>query len=138
MFEDASQLAQLIDYTLVRPDATLNDLFAACEEAKKYGFSTVAVSGCHVGRAREFLTGTPIKVCVVAGFPHGANTTTVKIFEAMEAVKNGASEIDFVTNIGLVKSGKFDAVEIEIKNIITMTPKQVHKVILETACLTQD
>ena len=96
MFEDAGQLAQLIDHTIVRPDATLDDLFAACEDAKKYGFASVVVNGCHVVRARELLTGTLVKVCAVAGFPHGANTTTVKIVEAMEAMKNGANEIDFV------------------------------------------
>lgn len=138
MFQDASQLARLIDHTLVRPDATLNDLFAACEDAKKYGFASVVVNGCYVVRAREFLTGTLVKVCAVAGFPYGANTTTVKIFEAMEAIQNGASEIDFVVNVGMVKSGKFDAVEVDIKNIITMTPNKVHKVILETGRLTKD
>jgi deoxyribose-phosphate aldolase len=138
MFQDAGQLAQLIDHTLVRPDATLDDLFAACLDAKKYGFASVVVNGWHVTRAREFLTGTLVKVCAVAGFPHGANTTTVKIVEAMEAMKNGASEIDFVINIGMVKSGKFDAVEVDIKNVITMTPQIVHKVILETGRLTED
>jgi len=138
MSQDAGQLAQLIDHTLVRPDATLDDLFVVCEDAKKYGFSSVVVNGCHVIRAQEILKGTLVKVCAVAGFPLGANTTTVKIVEAMEAMKNGASEIDFVINIGLVKSGRFDAVEVEIKNIIAMTPKKVHKVILETGRLTQD
>jgi len=138
MFQDAGQLAQLIDYTLVRPEATLDDLIAACEDAKKYGFSSLVVNGSHVVRAREILKGTLVKVCAVVGFPLGANTTTVKIVEAMEAMKNGASEIDFVINIGMVKSGRFDAVEVDIKNIIAMTPKKVHKVILETGRLTQD
>jgi deoxyribose-phosphate aldolase len=138
MFQDAGQLADLIDHTLVRPEATLDDLFAACEDAKKYGFSSVVVNGCNVVRAREILNGTLVKVCAVVGFPLGANTTTVKIVEAMEAIKNGASEIDFVINIGMVKSGRFDAVEVDIKNIIAMTPKKVHKVILETGRLTED
>jgi len=138
MFQDAGQLAQAIDHTLVRPEATLDDLFAACEDAKKYGFSSVVVNGCNVVRAREILNGTLVKVCAVVGFPLGANTTTVKIVEAMEAMKNGASEIDFVINIGMVKSGRFDAVEVDIKNIIAMTPKKVHKVILETGRLTED
>jgi deoxyribose-phosphate aldolase len=138
MFQDAGQLAQLIDHTMVRPDATLDDLFAACENGKKYGFSSVVVNGCYVVRAREILTGSLVKVCAVVGFPLGANTTTVKIVEAMEAMKNGASEIDFVINIGMVKSGRFDVVEVDIKNIIAMTPKKVHKVILETGHLTED
>ncbi len=138
MFKNAGQLAQLIDHTLVRADATLDDLAAACEDAKKYGFSSVVVNSCHVTRARELLSGSLVKVCAVVGFPLGANTTTVKIVEAMEAVKNGASELDFVVNIGMVKSGRYDAAEIDIKNIIAMTPQKVHKVILETGSLTED
>jgi len=138
VFKDASQLAQIIDHTLVRPDATLDDLTEACENAKKYGFACVVVNSGHVVRARDLLSGTQVKVCAVAGFPHGANTTTVKIVEAMEAVKNGAGEIDFVINIGMVKSDKYDMVEIDIKNIIAMTPQIVHKVIIETGSLTAD
>jgi deoxyribose-phosphate aldolase len=138
MFKNAGELAQAIDHTLVRPDATLDDLAAACEEAKRYGFTCVVVQGCHVTRARELLDGTLVKVCSVVGFPHGANTTTVKIVEAMEAMKNGASELDVVVNIGMVKSGRYDLVEIDIKNVIAMTQGKVHKVILETGMLTED
>ncbi len=138
MFEDAHGLAQLIDHTLVRPDATLDDLAAACEAAKRYGFSSVVVSGSQVAQARELLGGTLIKVCAVVGFPHGACTTTVKIVEAMEAVKNGASELDIVINIGMMKSRRFDFVEIDIKNVIAMTPQKVHKIIIETGSLASD
>ena len=138
MFQNASHLAQVIDHTLVRPDATLDELTAACQDARKYGFACVVVNSGHVVRARELLSGTLVKVCSVVGFPHGANTTTVKIVEAMEAMKNGASELDFVANIGMVKSGRYDAVEIDIKNVIVMTPHKVHKVILETGILTED
>lgn len=138
MFEDAGRLAQLIDHTLVRPDATNEDVARACEDAKKYGFACVVVNGCNVTRARGFLSGTMIKVCAVVGFPHGACTTAVKIFEAMEAMKNGASELDIVMNLGMVKSGKYDLAEIDIKNVITMTPQKVHKVIIETGTLTSD
>ncbi len=138
MFEDAGRLAQFIDHTVVRCDARLDDIVAACADAKKYGFHSVVVNSCNVARARELLNGSLIKVCAVVGFPFGANTTTVKIVEAMEAVKNGASELDFVVNIGMVKSGRFDAVEIDIKNIIVMTPQKVHKVIIETGSLTEE
>lgn len=138
MFTDANQLGQVIDHTLVRPDATFTDLAEACENAKKYGFACVVVNSSYVARARELLSGTLVKVCAVVGFPHGACTTTVKIVEAMEAMKNGASELDFVVNIGMVKSGRFDFVEIDIKNIIAMTPQKVHKVIIETGSLTTD
>ena len=79
-----------------------------------------------------------MKVCAVVGFPHGATTTTVKIVEAMEAVKNGAAELDMVINIGMVKSNRFDIVEVDLKNVIAMTPDKVHKVIIETGSLTPD
>jgi deoxyribose-phosphate aldolase len=138
MFENAGRLAQMIDHTLVGPDAMIADLTRACEEAKKYGFNCVVVNGGHVARARELLSGTLIKVCAVVGFPHGASTTTVKIVEAMEAMKNGASELDIVINIGMVKSGCYDFVEIDLKNIIAMTPQKVHKIILETGSLTRE
>ena len=138
MFNDATQLAQVIDHTLVRPDATLDDLSAACESAMKYGFACVVVNSGYVARARDLLSGTQVKVCAVVGFPHGTNTTTVKIVEAMEAVKNGAEELDIVMNIGMVKSGRLDIVEIDIKNIIAMTPQKVHKVIIETGSLMTD
>ena len=138
MFKDAGQLAYVIDHTLVRPDATLDDLAQACEDAKKYGFACVVVQSGNVARARDLLAGSLVKVCSVVGFPHGASTTTVKIVEAMEAMKNGAVELDIVMNIGLVKSGRFDAVEVDIKNVIAMTPQKVHKVIIEAGSLSSD
>jgi deoxyribose-phosphate aldolase len=138
MFEDAGRLAQIIDHTLVRPDATLDDLARACGEAKQYGFAALIVSGSHVARAKSALAGSPVKVGAVVGFPHGMSTTTVKIVEAMEAMKNGAEELDIVMNLGLAKSGRLDLVEIDIKNVITMTKAVVHKVILETSTLSAD
>jgi deoxyribose-phosphate aldolase len=138
LFNDATHLAQMIDHTLVRPDATLDELTEACNHAKQYGFACVVVNSSYVTRARELLSGTLIKVCAVVGFPHGGSTTTVKIVEAMEAMKNGASELDIVVNLGMLKSGRFDAVEIDIKNVIAMTPQKVHKVIIETGLLTKE
>jgi len=138
VFTNANELAQIIDHTLVRPDATFEDLTEACANAKKYGFACVVVNSSYVTRTRELLSGTLVKVCAVVGFPHGTSTTTVKIVEAMEAMKNGASELDIVVNIGMLKSGRFDFVEIDIKNIIAMTPQKVHKVIIETGSLTAD
>jgi deoxyribose-phosphate aldolase len=136
MFRDAGQLAQLIDHTLVRPDATLDDLAAACAEAKRYRFAALIVNGWHVGRAKAALAGTGVKVGAVVGFPHGACTTTVKIVEAMEAMKNGAEELDIVANLGMVKSGKQDLLEIDIKNVVAMTKDAVHKIIIECGALT--
>jgi len=136
MFEDATQLAQFIDHTLLRPDATLDDLAMACEAAKKYRFMALLVNGWQVGRAKAFLAGTGVRTGTVVGFPHGACTTTVKIVEAMEAMKNGAEELDIVVNLGMVKSGKLDLVEIDVKNVIAMTKGVVHKVIIESGALT--
>jgi len=136
MFRDAGQLAQLIDHTLVRPDATLDDLAAACAEAKRYRFAALIVNGWHVARAKTALAGTGVKVGAVVGFPHGACTTTVKIVEAMEAMKNGAEELDIVVNLGMARSGKLDILEIDIKNVIAMTKGVVHKIIIECGALT--
>jgi deoxyribose-phosphate aldolase len=138
MFEDAGQLAQMIDHTILRPDATLQDVTTACEDAKRYGFAAFIVNSCHVARAKAILADTPVKVGAVVGFPHGASTTTVKIVEAMEAMKNGAEELDIVINIGLVRSGRYDLVEIDMKNTIAMTPKIIHKIIVETGYLTTE
>ena len=138
MFEDAGRLAQMIDHTLVRPDATYEDLADACDQAKQYGFAGLIVAGHHVAKARSLLAGSQVKLGAVVGFPHGACTTTVKIVEAMEAMKNGAGELDIVMNIGMVKSGRYDLAEIDIKNIILMTSQVVHKIIIETGYLTTD
>ena len=138
MFKDAGHLAQVIDHTLVRADATLDDLATACTDARKFGFACVVVNSCHVAKAQELLSGSLVKVCSVVGFPHGANTTTVKIVEAMEAMKNGASELDIVINLGMVKSEQFNIVEIDLKNVIAMTPQKIHKAIIETGSLTHD
>jgi deoxyribose-phosphate aldolase len=136
VFEDPSQLAQIIDHTLVRPDTTLKDLAAACDAAKRYRFAALMVNGWHVARAKAALSGSGVKTGAVVGFPHGACTTTVKIVEAMEAMKNGAEELDIMLNLGMVKSGKPDLVEIDIKNVITMTKGVVHKIIIEAGALT--
>ncbi len=136
MFESARQLAEVIDHTLVRPDATISDLEQACNDARHYGFAALIVNSWHAGRAKNLLAGSTVKLGVVVGFPHGACTTTVKIVEAMEAVKNGAEEIDIMLNAGLVKSGRLDLAEIDVKNVAAMTKQSLHKVILETGRLT--
>jgi len=139
MFEYTGRLAQLIDHTLVRPEATLDDLAAACADAKRHHFASLVVSPwlAGLGRAKAALEGSGVKLGVVVGFPHGATTTTVKIFEAMEAIKNGAEELDIVLNLGMVRAGRFDLCEIDIKNVITMSKGVLHKVIVETGSLSQ-
>ncbi len=138
MFKDADGLARLIDYTLVRPDVTLDDLAAACREARKHRFATLVVNGWLVSRARTALNGSGVKLAAVVGFPHGSCTTAVKIFEAMEAVKNGAEELDIMMNLGMVRSGRLDLLEIDVKNVIVMTKGVLHKLIIETGSLTQE
>jgi deoxyribose-phosphate aldolase len=135
MFEDAGQLAGLIDYALLSPDATLDDLAAACRVSRKHRFAAVMVNGWQVSRAKTELVGSGVRTGTVVGFPHGACTTTVKIVEAMEAIKNGAEELDIVLNRGMIRSGRLDLAEIDIKNVIAMTKGVVHKVIIETGSL---
>ena len=137
MFESAAVLARLIDHTLVRPDASLFDLDAACRDARTHGFAALIVNGWQVARAKAALAGSGVRVGAVIGFPHGACTTTVKIMEAMEAVRNGAEDLDIVMNHGMLRSGKLDLVEIDIKNVVTMTRGLTHKVIIETGSIRQ-
>ena len=136
MFDSAGSLARMIDHTLVRPDATLDDLAAACRDARAHRFAAIVVNGWHVARANAALAGSGVKVGAVVGFPHGACTTAVKIFEAMEAVKNGAEELDIMANLGMVKSGKLDLFEIDVKNVVVMTKGALHKIIIESGALT--
>lgn len=135
MFENAVQLAQLIDHSLLGPAATLDELTAACKNARAYGFASLIVNSWQVGRAKAALAGSVVRVGTVIAFPHGASTTTVKIVEAMEAVKNGAEELDIVMNLGMLRSGRADLAEIDIKNVVTMTKGVVHKIIIETGAL---
>jgi len=135
MLEDPGQLAQLIDHSLLAPGATLDELAAACEAARRHRFAAFVVNGWQVSRAKTALAGSGVKVCAVVGFPHGASTTTVKIVEAMEALKNGAEELDIVMNLGMVRSGRLDQAEIDLKNVVTMTKGVVHKAIIETGAL---
>lgn len=136
MFDDASGLAGLIDHSLLAPASSLDELAAACEAARRHRFAALVVNGWQVARARTALAGSGVKVCAVIGFPHGASTTTVKIVEAMEALKNGAEELDIVINLGMVRSGRFEQAEIDLKNVVTMTKGAVHKAIIETGSLT--
>ena len=135
MFENAAALAQLLDHTLLRPDARLDDLASACRDAQRYRFAALIVHGWQVARAKAALAGSGVKVGTVVGFPLGSCTTTVKIVEAMEAVKNGAEELDIVMNLGMLRSGRPDLAEIDCKNIVAMTKGVIHKIIIETGSL---
>lgn len=133
-------LAEMIDHTNLKADATRDDIKKLCEEAAQYKFATVCVNGCWVRLCKELLDGTDVGVCTVVGFPLGASATATKLFEAENAIKDGASEIDVVMNIGAFKSGNFRLVMDELYRMSKLCESyQVTlKVILETCLLSKD
>jgi len=131
-------ISKLIDHSLLKPDATRADVLQLCDEAKKYSFIAVCVHPYYTGMAKEALFKTHVKIATVIGFPLGMTFSGVKIYEAMQAVLNGADELDIVINTGLAKSGDWEAVEKDISDIVTATPEALHKIIIETCYLTDD
>lgn len=130
--------ARLIDHTLLAAQATPDEIARLCDEAREHGFCSVCVNPVHVPQARAALQGSDVKVCTVIGFPLGANTSATKAFEAAEAVKNGADEVDMVINIGLAKAGKWAVVQDDIAAVVrAVAPQTVVKVILEICLLNE-
>ena len=135
----AAEMAQYIDHTLLKPDATLDALAQLGAEAISYGFKAVCVNSGNVADIAGKLQGTGVAVCTVVGFPLGAMQTRAKAFEAENAVAEGAAELDMVLNIGALKSGDFKTVEADIKAVRKVAESQiVLKVIIETGLLTTD
>lgn len=130
-------VAALIDHTLLKPDASREQVTQICEDAAKYGFHSVFVNPDHLAHAKSVLRGSNVKAGTTIGFPLGATFTTVKLFEAAEALKLGAEELDMVLNIGELKSGNRYLVEGEIRSLATVAHDggAILKVILETALL---
>ena len=124
-----------IDHTVLKPTATKQDIIKLCEEAKQYNFYTVCVNPCYVKLASDLLKDSQVKVACVIGFPLGANTTEIKRLESLEAVKNGATELDMVINQGLFKMGEYEKV-VEDINAVCEAGVLV-KVIIETSQLNQ-
>ncbi len=133
----ARALARLIDHTLLKPEATEEQIGKLCAEALDYHFFSVCVNPYWVPLAKRKLAGSDVTVCTVAGFPLGATTTASKAAEAAEAVANGAGEIDMVLNVGALRSGQFDAVQEDIAAVVKAAEQggATVKVILETALL---
>lgn len=131
------ELNKYIEHTLLKQDATADDVMKLLEEAREYNFLGVCVNPCNVKFAKQYLKDTDIKVVTVIGFPLGQATTESKVLETIDAVKNGADEIDMVLNDGKLKDGDFDYIVNEISAIKTATQGHVLKVILETDLLTQ-
>ncbi|MBW4664649.1 MAG: deoxyribose-phosphate aldolase [Chroococcus sp. CMT-3BRIN-NPC107] len=128
-------IAPLIDHTLLNPLATPEQIEKLCQEADRYQFAAVCIYPCYVRLAAELLQRKNPKVCTVIGFPSGANTSNTKLYEAREAVENGATELDIVINLGWLKIGKTEEVHREIAQICEETDVTV-KAILETTLLT--
>ena len=125
-----------IDHTLLKPDATKEGIDKLLAEAKEYDFASVCVNPYWVAYCAQVLKDSDVKVCTVIGFPLGANTTATKIFEAKEAIANGADEIDMVINIGELKAGNDAAVEADIHALAEASGNKLLKVIIETCLLT--
>lgn len=132
------KLASMIDHTLLKPDATREELIHVCEEAKEYNFATVCVNSSNVGLVARHLKGSPVKPIAVVGFPLGAGTTQAKIFETREAVRAGAKEIDMVINTGALKSKDYETVYNDIKGVVEASKPFGVKVILENSGLNDD
>lgn len=131
-------VAALIDHTLLKPDATREQILQLCEEARRHGFYSVCVNPSWVRTAADALRGSPVKVCTVVGFPLGATTTTTKVMETRDALANGADEIDMVINIGALKAGQDQVVEEDIRQVVAAAGGRVVKAILETALLSDE
>jgi deoxyribose-phosphate aldolase len=135
--EDPS-IGRMIDHTILKPDATPDQIAQLCYEARKYEFASVCVNPTHVKMCAELLRGSPVKVCTVVGFPLGASSTNVKVFETETAIRDGATEIDMVINIGALKGKDYELVAKDINAVVRMAHSTgaLVKVIIETALLT--
>ena len=131
-------LAALIDHTLLKADATRDEVLALCHEARQYKFASVCVNPGWVRLASEALTGSGVKVCTVVGFPLGATTTMAKVMETRDAIAAGADEIDMVINIGALKNRQDDWVESDIREVVRAADGKITKTIFETALLSDE
>ena len=133
------ELNRMIDHTILKPEATEAAVQKIIDEAKQYNFFSVCINPCWVAFASEQLADTDVAVCTVIGFPLGANTPEVKAYEAADAIKNGANEVDMVINIGALKSQQYDYVRQDIQGVVDAAKgKALVKVIIETALLTDE
>jgi deoxyribose-phosphate aldolase len=134
----SKDLAPYIDHTLLKADATRDELIKLCDEARRFSFATVCVNSANIPLAKRLLDGCPTKPIAVVGFPLGAATTGAKVFETREAVRAGAAEIDMVINQGALKSKDYRLVEEDIRAVVEAARPAPVKVILETGGLTRD
>ncbi|MBM4423401.1 MAG: deoxyribose-phosphate aldolase [Chloroflexi bacterium] len=133
-------IAAKIDHTLLKPEATPDQIAQLCYEARKHGFASVCVNPTHVRLCAQLLRGSPVKVCTVIGFPLGATPPEVKAFETQQAVDEGASEIDMVINIGAIKSRDYEHAARDVRSVVRAAHAKgaIVKVIIEAALLTDE
>jgi deoxyribose-phosphate aldolase len=133
-------VARMIDHTMLKADVKEDEIRKLCDEARKYEFASVCVNPCYVKLCSELLKGTNVKVCTVIGFPLGATTTSIKRAETLEAIENGAQEVDMVINVGMLKAGNYDYIFEDINQVVLAAKRNrvVSKVIIETALLTDE
>lgn len=138
--ENISRIVGLIDHTLLKPEATPDQITQLCQEARTYGFASVCVNPTYTSQCVELLSGSPVKVCVVGGFPLGATLPEVKAYEARTVLERGAREVDMVINIGALKARDYSLVEWDIQGVVEVchAGNALVKVIIETALLTEE
>lgn len=133
------KLASMIDHTILKPEATADQVIKICQEAKTYKFASVCVNPCFVSLVKSQLQGSGVLVCTVIGFPLGANTPSIKAAEASQAVEEGAQDVDMVINIGALKSGDYGLVKSDIIGVVNAVKgKAIVKVIIETCLLNEE
>lgn len=130
--------AKFIDHTLLKPESTRQQIDQIIDETKEYNFKSICVNPTHVKYAAERLNDSGVLVCTVIGFPLGATTTATKIFETEDAIKNGATELDMVINIGALKDGRFEDVQKDIEGVVGAANGKTVKVIIETVLLSDE
>ena len=140
MPNDVTEINRLIDHTLLKPEATTQQIKQLCAEAIQYNFASVCLNPTHVKLAAQLLKNSEVDVCTVVGFPLGATLSQVKVFETEQVLNDGATEIDMVINIGALKQGNNDLVEQDIAGVVKAahSRKAICKVIIETALLTDE
>lgn len=134
---ELKELLHRVDHTLLAQTASREEIKALCDDAIKYKTASVCIPASYVKQVKEYLK-EEMAVCTVIGFPNGYSTTAAKVFEAKDAVDNGADEVDMVINLGWVKDGRFDLVEEEIRKIKEAVGDKILKVIIETCLLTEE
>lgn len=133
------EIAKYIDHTILKAEATVEDVKKLCVEAKEYGFASVCVNACYAKLVSTELKGSDVKTCVVVGFPLGAMTKEAKAFETAQAIENGANEIDMVINVGALKAKNYELLKEDIEAVVNAAKgKAIVKVIIETCLLTDE